>query len=201
MSLSGSICTESATDSPANRCIACRQSKIKCSGDEPCSNCRRRSVNCQFSETNHKVLVSEKFVWSTPLILRVQLTAGIRYLRDLQKQAYHWQRVSGTKRSRDVAFPPEDDLDDGNILNDLGGAADLLCPRPTESPADTEATSVCNIWTSPFTLPTTVMKDADKRQRKWSELVSSFSVAALYSNPASIKSGLPRPRRGLSPHD
>ncbi|PYI07533.1 hypothetical protein BO78DRAFT_443093, partial [Aspergillus sclerotiicarbonarius CBS 121057] len=40
-------------------CIACRQSKIKCSGNGPCANCQRRCIRCQFSETNTKVLVSE----------------------------------------------------------------------------------------------------------------------------------------------
>ncbi|KAE8139721.1 hypothetical protein BDV38DRAFT_241088 [Aspergillus pseudotamarii] len=43
-------------------CIACRQSKVKCSGDEPCANCIRRSLTCQFSEANSKVLVSERLV-------------------------------------------------------------------------------------------------------------------------------------------
>lgn len=133
------------------------------------------------------------------ILCPLSLTARTRYLRDLQKQAYHWQRVSGTKRLRDVAFP-EDDLDDGNILNDLGGATDLLCPRPTESPADTEATSVCNIWTSPFTLPTTVMKDAYKRQRKWSELCLEFVLPSIYSD-YNQQSGSLRPRRGRSQHD
>ncbi|KAJ5081573.1 hypothetical protein NUU61_009837 [Penicillium alfredii] len=46
----------------ANACIACRQSKIKCSGDEPCVNCQRRFIRCQFSEASTKVLVSERFV-------------------------------------------------------------------------------------------------------------------------------------------
>lgn len=132
------------------------------------------------------------------LRLSQSLTARTRYLRDLQKQAYHWQRVSGTKRSRDAAFPPEDDFDEGNILNAFGAATDLSCPRPTDSPADTEATSVCNIWTSPFTLPTTVMKDAHKRQRKWSELMLCFSLTSLDSNHCPPKSGSPRPPRGLS---
>lgn len=98
-----------------------------------------------------------------------QLTRRIRYLRDLQKLAYNWQRTNGVKRSRDVAFP-EDDLDDRNVLDDFGAAEEFVCPRPTESPpAETDASSTCNIWTSPFTLPTTVMKDSCKRQRKWSE--------------------------------
>lgn len=32
----------------SNACIACRQSKIKCSGDDPCLNCQRRLLSCQY---------------------------------------------------------------------------------------------------------------------------------------------------------
>ncbi|KAI1088767.1 hypothetical protein F5B19DRAFT_470128 [Rostrohypoxylon terebratum] len=58
----------------ANACIACRQSKIKCSGNEPCQNCKRRSVQCRFAESGAKVVVSEK------------------YLQQLQKQAEEHMR-------------------------------------------------------------------------------------------------------------
>ncbi|KAI1453549.1 fungal-specific transcription factor domain-containing protein [Annulohypoxylon moriforme] len=58
----------------ANACIACRQSKIKCSGNEPCQNCKRRSVQCHFAESGGKVVVSEK------------------YLQQLQKQAEEHMR-------------------------------------------------------------------------------------------------------------
>ncbi|CAH0002251.1 unnamed protein product [Clonostachys byssicola] len=51
----------------ANACIACRQSKIKCSGDEPCSNCKRRLIPCRFTDGGNKVVVSEKFVFPSPL--------------------------------------------------------------------------------------------------------------------------------------
>ncbi|KAL4920415.1 hypothetical protein BDW62DRAFT_208935 [Aspergillus aurantiobrunneus] len=42
----------------SNACIACRQSKIKCSGVEPCANCQRRAIECQFTDA-HKVMVDE----------------------------------------------------------------------------------------------------------------------------------------------
>ncbi|CZR32860.1 uncharacterized protein FPRO_01934 [Fusarium proliferatum ET1] len=58
----------------ANACVACRQSKIKCSGDDPCQNCQRRSVQCRFTEGGAKVMVSEK------------------YLQDLQKRVEQQQR-------------------------------------------------------------------------------------------------------------
>ncbi|KAI1394410.1 fungal-specific transcription factor domain-containing protein [Hypoxylon trugodes] len=53
----------------ANACQPCRQSKIKCSGDDPCQNCKRRSIRCHFAEGGNKIIVSEK------------------YLQQLQKQA------------------------------------------------------------------------------------------------------------------
>ncbi|KAI8669806.1 hypothetical protein NCS57_00796800 [Fusarium keratoplasticum] len=58
----------------ANACVACRQSKIKCSGDDPCQNCQRRSVQCRFTEGGTKVMVSEK------------------YLQELQKQVEEHRR-------------------------------------------------------------------------------------------------------------
>ncbi|QPC74626.1 hypothetical protein HYE68_005378 [Fusarium pseudograminearum] len=58
----------------ANACVACRHSKIKCSGEDPCQNCQRRSVTCRFAEGVTKVMVSEK------------------YLQDLQKQVEEYQR-------------------------------------------------------------------------------------------------------------
>lgn len=45
------------------RCIACRQSKIKCSGVEPCANCQRRAIGCQFADAS-KIVVDERFVAS-----------------------------------------------------------------------------------------------------------------------------------------
>ncbi|PWY87284.1 Zn(II)2Cys6 transcription factor [Aspergillus sclerotioniger CBS 115572] len=69
----------------ANACVACRQSKIKCSGNEPCANCQRRTLPCRFVEESRKVLISE------------------RCLRDLQTQAREQHGETG-KRTHDVAF-------------------------------------------------------------------------------------------------
>ncbi|KAI2462765.1 hypothetical protein F4781DRAFT_419001 [Annulohypoxylon bovei var. microspora] len=72
----------------ANACIACRQSKIKCSGQNPCQNCKRRSVQCHFAESGVKVVVSEK------------------YLQQLQKQVEeHMRSPSGS----DVESPAQDE--------------------------------------------------------------------------------------------
>ena len=44
------------------RCIACRHSKIKCTGDAPCANCQRRGLRCEFVEGVNRVVVSERSV-------------------------------------------------------------------------------------------------------------------------------------------
>ncbi|CAK7221442.1 hypothetical protein SBRCBS47491_004527 [Sporothrix bragantina] len=56
------LTTTRKTRRTANACVACRQSKIKCSGEEPCQNCQRRSLRCQFIEGNIKVVVTEKYL-------------------------------------------------------------------------------------------------------------------------------------------
>ncbi|KAF2012747.1 hypothetical protein BU24DRAFT_258052 [Aaosphaeria arxii CBS 175.79] len=45
-----------------NACLRCRSRKVKCSGDYPCSNCTRRSVECQFGPDEKKVVVSESYL-------------------------------------------------------------------------------------------------------------------------------------------
>ncbi|KAJ5700954.1 AAT family amino acid transporter [Penicillium malachiteum] len=47
-----------------NRCIACRHSKIKCSGDDPCINCQRRDIRCEFTEGTSRVVVPDRLVYS-----------------------------------------------------------------------------------------------------------------------------------------
>ncbi|KAL4798552.1 hypothetical protein BDV19DRAFT_356470 [Aspergillus venezuelensis] len=125
-------------------CVACRHSKIKCSGDEPCLNCRRRSLDCQFTEGNSKILVDEQ------------------YLHDLQRQAYNWQRATGVKRPRDDCFRFDDDI-----------VAGKHPPTPRRTPGTPANELSCSIWTSPFTLPTTVLKDTHQEQRKWIWLAPS----------------------------
>ncbi|KAJ5439990.1 uncharacterized protein N7458_010988 [Penicillium daleae] len=155
------------------RRAAIAQSKIKCSGDEPCANCRRRSLTCQFSEGNNKILVSES-TW-----LSAAGTYG-RYLRDLQKQAYNWQRATGVKRPREDCFRFDDDLDVGHIVNDFGATAELLGSGSGGSPSSPAADLSCTIWASPFTLPTTVIKDTHQEQRNWIWLApsSAWSLTA-----------------------
>lgn len=89
-----------------------------------------------------------------------------RYLRDLQKQAYKWQRATGTKRSRDEAFGLDLSLADENVENE-GSTVAKLSRLDGDPPSNTTDLSF-NIWTSPFTLPTTIM-NTHHEQRKWSE--------------------------------
>ncbi|KAL4950991.1 Zn(II)2Cys6 transcription factor [Aspergillus filifer] len=43
-----------------NACSRCRQHKIKCSGDCPCSNCLQRNVQCRFEGEEAKVHITKK---------------------------------------------------------------------------------------------------------------------------------------------
>ncbi|RQM08400.1 hypothetical protein DH86_00002643, partial [Scytalidium sp. 3C] len=52
---------QTKTKRTANACNACRQSKVKCSGSEPCANCRRRLIRCQFTEAGNRVTRPERF--------------------------------------------------------------------------------------------------------------------------------------------
>lgn len=132
-------------------------------------------MTCSFAEGNNKILVSERFAVITPFLGPIRGTllnaAGAydRYLRDLQKQAYNWQRATGIKRPRDDCFRFNDDFDEQHIVNDFGSAAGLLGSGPERSPASPAADLSFTIWASPFTLPTTVIKDTHQEQRNWSE--------------------------------
>ena len=94
--------------------------------------------------------------------------ANTRYLRNLRTQAYNWQCATGVKRPREDAFRFNDDVDAAYPINDSRAAEELLGPKPGRSPGMPENELSCNIWTSPFTLPTTVFKNTHQEQRKWS---------------------------------
>ncbi|KAL2860050.1 hypothetical protein BJX68DRAFT_275503 [Aspergillus pseudodeflectus] len=152
----------------SNACIACRTSKIKCTGADPCANCQRRRVACRFLESVSKVLVPE------------------RYLRELQgkigesvsRRDHHHEQRKGEKRGRvderspsvkrtaDEAFGSEVDIDGG-----------------VESPPPEELLAVDSgrtIWTSPFTLPSRIIKKNHKTKRNWTWLAptSTWSFTA-----------------------
>ncbi|KAE8138985.1 Zn(II)2Cys6 transcription factor [Aspergillus pseudotamarii] len=159
----------------ANACIACRQSKIKCSGKEPCANCQRRAVKCRFVEGSNKITVTESHV-------------GSSYLQQLRRQAKEHQSPTGTKRSADTAFEPVVDTD--NV------SQEPVYPQPEEPflPPKT-IDHARSIWTSPFTLPSRTIKNTYKNKRNWIWLAptSVWSFTARLSVMLSEKLQLASP--------
>ncbi|RYC84953.1 hypothetical protein BFJ63_vAg12205 [Fusarium oxysporum f. sp. narcissi] len=178
----------------ANACVACRQSKIKCSGDDPCQNCQRRSVQCRFTEGGAKVMVSEK------------------YLQDLQKRVEQQQRsptnsifdnagqvdTTFTYRSPPTASAPppyRSSMDAASVhsqnshpsycsppipssqvgdnyspglkrTNDAAFGNDVNDPA-TSSYSQQTGESPLTIWPSAFTIPSKIIKNTRKNRRTW----------------------------------
>ncbi|RKK28282.1 hypothetical protein BFJ66_g5963 [Fusarium oxysporum f. sp. cepae] len=178
----------------ANACVACRQSKIKCSGDDPCQNCQRRSVQCRFTEGGAKVMVSEK------------------YLQDLQKRVEQQQRsptnsifdnagqvdTTFTYRSSPTASAPppyRSSMDAASVhsqnshpsycsppipssqvgdnyspglkrTNDAAFGNDVNDPA-TSSYSQQTGESPLTIWPSAFTIPSKIIKNTRKNRRTW----------------------------------
>ncbi|KAE8420921.1 Zn(II)2Cys6 transcription factor [Aspergillus pseudocaelatus] len=159
----------------ANACIACRQSKIKCSGKEPCANCQRRAVKCRFVEGSNKITVTESHV-------------GSSYLQQLRRQAKEHQSPTGTKRSADTAFEPVVDAD--NV------SQEPVYPQPEEPSLPPKTIDHArSIWTSPFTLPSRTIKNTYKNKRNWIWLAptSVWSFTARLSVMLSEKLQLASP--------
>ncbi|KNG91257.1 Zn(II)2Cys6 transcription factor [Aspergillus nomiae NRRL 13137] len=154
----------------ANACVACRQSKIKCSGKEPCANCQRRAVKCRFVEGSNKITVTES------------------YLQQLRRQAKAHQSPTGTKRSAGTAFGSVVEVDD---------VSEELAYPPREEPSLPPKTidHARSIWTSPFTLPSRTIKNTYKNKRNWIWLAptSVWSFTARLSVMLSEKLQLESP--------
>ncbi|OAL48824.1 hypothetical protein IQ07DRAFT_588897 [Pyrenochaeta sp. DS3sAY3a] len=43
-------------------CLRCRSRKVRCSGSRPCTNCQRRSSDCQFDLDEKRVVISERLL-------------------------------------------------------------------------------------------------------------------------------------------
>ncbi|KAJ5235443.1 fungal-specific transcription factor domain-containing protein [Penicillium citrinum] len=41
-------------------CVRCRQHKIKCSGDSPCTNCQNRKASCAFAGEEAKIQITKR---------------------------------------------------------------------------------------------------------------------------------------------
>ncbi|KAF1851671.1 Zn(II)2Cys6 transcription factor [Cucurbitaria berberidis CBS 394.84] len=50
------------TKRSSNACLRCRRQKIKCSGQQPCSNCGRRNLTCIFDDRDNKILVTQGYL-------------------------------------------------------------------------------------------------------------------------------------------
>ncbi|KAL2793118.1 fungal-specific transcription factor domain-containing protein [Aspergillus keveii] len=134
----------------SNACIACRQSKIKCSGAQPCANCQRRGVDCQFTDSN-KVTVDERFLQR--LLDQARGHPEPLAQRQLPSPA--------SKRSADVAFGPMFDVDASCSVNSVPPHED---PSPYHMPPPQHERSV---WTNPFTLPSKTVNGLYKGKRGW----------------------------------
>ncbi|KAL4805368.1 hypothetical protein BDV18DRAFT_152711 [Aspergillus unguis] len=159
----------------SNACIACRTSKIKCTGEQPCANCVRRRVECRFLESVNKVMVPERYLrelqgkaWTgrsntSHPSLNVQ---PAREMRDREKRAT-------VKRTSTSAFS-----DDGNMQSPGRVDPDSLDSQPDEIPQGLD--SGRTIWTSPFTLPSRIIKKNHKSKRNWTWLApaSAWSFTA-----------------------
>ncbi|KAL3463538.1 fungal-specific transcription factor domain-containing protein [Aspergillus heterothallicus] len=133
----------------SNACIACRQSKIKCSGAQPCANCQRRGVDCQFSD-NSKVTVDERF-----------LQRLLDQARNYQEPLPQRQLPSpASKRSADLAFGPMFDVEATCSVHSVPQHEEL---SPYEQPRHQER----SVWTNPFTLPSKTVNGLYKGKRGW----------------------------------
>ncbi|KAL4799571.1 hypothetical protein BDV19DRAFT_400798 [Aspergillus venezuelensis] len=153
----------------SNACIACRTSKIKCTGEEPCANCQRRRVDCRFLESVSKVMVPE------------------RYLRELQGKSQNQspQHTQGRTRRESLTSQPAVKRTSTSAFGSEIGIEGILSPwnsigsQPEEIPF-LPVDSGRTIWTSPFTLPSRIIKKNHKTKRNWTWLApaSAWSFTA-----------------------
>ncbi|KAJ5334559.1 hypothetical protein N7452_006962 [Penicillium brevicompactum] len=143
----------------ANACIACRHSKIKCSGDDPCNNCQRRGVKCEFNEGTNRVVVSERYLRQLEAQVRGQQT----HVASQRSAATPPQCSSGEQHE----FSPEKSADAAVDIPEFVGISSEE-PSPTPTISDTPS-----IWTSPFSLPSTTIKNTKKNRRIWIWLAPS----------------------------
>ncbi|KAJ5739730.1 hypothetical protein N7533_012514 [Penicillium manginii] len=155
-----------------NACIACRQSKIKCSGKEPCANCQRRGVACQFADAN-KVVIDESYLQK--LLSQARQTEARPQSQSqsqsppqpqpqLQPQPIprHREPSAGEKRSAALAF---DSTVDFNTAHSASTE-----PHKKFLPPDHLGDQERSVWTNPFTLPSTTVNAVYKGKIGWSWL-------------------------------
>ncbi|KAL4988818.1 hypothetical protein BDW68DRAFT_176487 [Aspergillus falconensis] len=181
----------------SNACIACRQSKIKCTGEQPCANCQRRRVDCRFLETVSKVMVPERYLRELEMQRKTatagshsdrqrqpqsrrQLERGAHTQTQTQTQTHEERARRAVKRTSTSAFGSEVDVDLNGMLDSNGNtcSADTIASQPDEIPLAVDAERT--IWTSPFTLPSRIIKKNHKSKRNWTWLAptSTWSFTA-----------------------
>ncbi|RAL16619.1 Zn(II)2Cys6 transcription factor [Aspergillus homomorphus CBS 101889] len=133
----------------ANACIPCRQSKIKCSGNQPCGNCQRRLVTCQFVEGGNKIVTTQPSHTT-------KRRASLAFISDEHDDC-----------PGDMPVPPTlaaQHLD--HAVQCVGAQRPAVSSIP---PVD----GARSIWTSPFSLPSRTIKNTQKNKRNWVWLAPS----------------------------
>lgn len=117
-------------------CIACRNSKTRCSGRHPCERCIRRKETCVFEEKEKKVAVSVEYV-IVPDRLNLPKTDGLSYLDQLHARI---ESLEAQSRSVQGLNSTTEVLSSGSVqLN-----ARYPSRNPPQSPlGETRTPSVC----------------------------------------------------------
>ncbi|KAL3454224.1 hypothetical protein BJX65DRAFT_317914 [Aspergillus insuetus] len=149
----------------SNACIACRASKIKCTGADPCANCTRRRIGCRFLESVSKVMVPERYLRELQGKVGESVSRQPSQPQAAEKRGSVDERSPSVKRSAGEAFGSEVDID-GSVESQHEELVAVDSGR--------------TIWTSPFTLPSRIIKKNHKTKRNWTWLAptSTWSFTA-----------------------
>lgn len=109
-----------------NACLLCRKRKVRCSGRDPCENCIRHSVECQFESESRKVVVSENYLRELKRKIAA-LEGDEEPLRMVRHRASNpndqdTADISGDPSLRSTSEPPDDQSrpgEDDNLTNPL----------------------------------------------------------------------------------
>ncbi|KAL4969847.1 uncharacterized protein BDV14DRAFT_195379 [Aspergillus stella-maris] len=161
----------------SNACIACRTSKIKCTGEEPCANCQRRRVDCRFLESVSKVMVPERYL--RELQGKIGREHRLRLQSEDQGQGETPQHAQAHARKESHVSQPAVKRTSASAFGSEVDIEDSIGSQPEEIPFLT-VDSGRTIWTSPFTLPSRIIKKNHKTKRNWTWLAptSAWSFTA-----------------------
>lgn len=94
------------------RCSRCRRQKIKCSGQQPCSNCGKRNLTCIFDDRDNKILVTQGYRLTFQLVYCKTKFAS--YLSDLQARLARLERDSGEASTARAGRPTGRESEEGD---------------------------------------------------------------------------------------